>query len=129
MSGANLSADEQRELAEQYQRLREEIDGLYGRLGQVDGDRSEHDLVLRQMKLLDGERRCWHQVGATLVEKQVKDVVPALQINRDAMQATVENLTKAVAAREDQLAALTKKYGIREVGASAAAAAASGNIE
>lgn len=122
MSARNMTAEEQRELAERYQRLREEIDGMYGKLAQVDGDRSEHDLVLRQLKSLDNDRRCWQQVGATLAEKRVGDVVPALQATRNNLQATVEKLTKLVSSREEQLAELTRKYGIREVGASAAAA-------
>eukprot|EP00171_Calliarthron_tuberculosum_P010235 IDg10235t1 len=99
---------------------------MYGKLAQVDGDRSEHDLVLRQLKSLDTDRRCWQQVGATLVEKNVGEVVPALQSTRDNLQTTVDKLTKLVGSREEQLAELTKKYGIREVGASAAAAAVSG---
>ncbi len=118
-----LSADEQRELATRYQGLREEIDTLYNRLAVVDGDRSEHDLVLKQLSSLEGSRRCWHQVGAVLAEKTVAEVLPVLKTNRGQLADTVVKLTEAVQAREKELAEMTKKYGIREVGASAAAAA------
>jgi len=106
-----LSADERREHAVQYQRLREEIDSLYGRLGQVDSDRSEHDLVLKQLTQLDGERRCWHQVGAVLTERTVGDVAPVLKGTRDKLQNTVERITATVAERESKLADIARKIG------------------
>lgn len=38
-----LSTDQQREIVSRYQRLREEVDELYQKLGQVDSDRNEHE--------------------------------------------------------------------------------------
>lgn len=40
-----MTLDEQRELVAKYQRLREEIDSLYSRVGKIDSDRSEHEYV------------------------------------------------------------------------------------
>lgn len=111
---AELSADERREHAVQYQRLREEIDTLYGRLGQVDSDRSEHDLVLKQLTSLNGERRCWHQVGAVLTERTVSDVAPVLKNTRDKLQSTVERIRATVAEREQKLADIARKIGAPE---------------
>lgn len=106
-----LTPDERRAHAATYQRLREEIDTLYSRLGQVDSDRSEHDLVLKQLTQLNGERRCWHQVGAVLTERTVGDVAPVLKSTRDNLQATVEKITATVQEREQSLADVASKIG------------------
>lgn len=124
MAGS-LTTEEQRDLAQRYQGLREDINTLYSRLAGVDSDRSEHDLVLKQMEKLDGSRRCWHQVGTVLAETTVAEVVPVLKINHSQLIESVQSLTAAVQAREKQLSELTNKYGIREVDASTAAAAQS----
>lgn len=39
----DLSPEQQKELVGRYERLREEVDGLYTKLGQVDSDRNEHE--------------------------------------------------------------------------------------
>lgn len=106
---------------DRYRALRQEVDSLYARLGQVDSDRSEHDLVLKQLRSLDGDRRCWHQVGAVLTERTVADVVPVLESTRENLQATVERLTLAVTDREKSLTELSRKLGL-----SSAAGAATG---
>ncbi len=112
---------------DRYRALRQEVDSLYARLGQVDSDRSEHDLVLKQLRSLDGARRCWHQVGAVLTERTVADVVPVLESTREKLRATVERLTSAVTDREKSLVELSRKLGV-SAGA-AAAGTASGGIE
>ena len=38
-------------------------------------------LVIRALKDVDGERRCFRMVGGVLIERTVKDVLPALQHN------------------------------------------------
>lgn len=40
-------------------------------------------LVIESLRELEGERRCWHQVGVVLAEKKVSEVVPILTLNRD----------------------------------------------
>lgn len=38
-----LTPEQQRDVIAHYRRLREEVDELYTKLGQVDSDRSEHE--------------------------------------------------------------------------------------
>lgn len=97
---------------DRYRALRQEVDSLYARLGQIDSDRSEHDLVLKQLRSLDGKRRCWHQVGAVLTERTVAEVVPVLESTREKLQSTVERLTSAVTDREKSLSQLSRKLGV-----------------
>lgn len=41
-----LSPEQQRELVAKYQSLREQVDDLYSKLGQVENDRAEHEYVV-----------------------------------------------------------------------------------
>jgi hypothetical protein len=39
-------------------------------------------LVIKQMAELDGDRRCWQQIGPVLAQKKVSDTLPVLATNR-----------------------------------------------
>lgn len=39
--------------------------------------------MIESLRELEGERRCWHQVGVVLAEKKVSEIVPILNLNRD----------------------------------------------
>eukprot|EP00177_Eucheuma_denticulatum_P008615 GFKZ01015677.1.p3 GENE.GFKZ01015677.1~~GFKZ01015677.1.p3 ORF type:complete len:117 (+),score=24.04 GFKZ01015677.1:68-418(+) len=110
-----LTPDQQKELVSRYQSLREEVDELYTKLGQVESDRNEHELVLKQLTSLESERRCWQQIGPVLAEKKVGDVLPILTMNRDRFSDTVKQLTETVGRKEKEISDLQTKYGIREV--------------
>ncbi|CDF40154.1 unnamed protein product [Chondrus crispus] len=111
----NLTPEQQKELVGRYQGLRQEGDALYTKLGQVDGDRNEHELVLKQLSGLDGNRRCWQQIGPVLAEKKVADVLPVLTMNRDRFTDTVKQLSETIKEKDKEITEMQTKYGIREV--------------
>lgn len=86
MSESTEITEEQRQAVQQYQRLREQVEEMYSKVGQLETDKSEHDLVIKSLVALEDERRCWHQVGVVLAEKKVKDVLPLLRINSDQVR-------------------------------------------
>ena len=43
-------------------------------------------LVTETLKPLEGDRRCYHLVSGVLVERTVKDVMPMVEHNRDAVR-------------------------------------------
>lgn len=63
---------------------------------------------------LDGERRCWQQIGPVLAEKRVTDVLPILTENKEQLIAAVQMLSETIEKREGELVELQKKYSIRE---------------
>jgi hypothetical protein len=46
------------------------------------------------MAELDGDRRCWQQIGPVLAEKNVRDVLPILSENRDQVRSKVSRRRK-----------------------------------
>lgn len=50
-------------------------------------------LVIDVLKDVEGERRCFRLVGGVLVERTVKEVLPALEHNREQVNFTSIVLT------------------------------------
>lgn len=71
-------------------------------------------LVIKQMAELEGERRCWHQIGPMLAERRVMDVLPVLRENREQLVSALKLLAETIESREAELSELQKKHHIAE---------------
>lgn len=105
-------SEEQRDAVIRYQRLREQVDQMYSKLTQIETDSGEHDLVIKSLMGLAGERRCWHQVGAVLAEKKVKDVLPLLRMNNQQFAEAMKKITGQISVIEAEASQLQSKYKI-----------------
>jgi hypothetical protein len=55
---------------------------------------SLHRLVLETLEPLPAERKCFRMINGVLVERTVKDVVPALKTNSEGLKKVLEDLMK-----------------------------------
>lgn len=74
------------EVVEQFQAMQREADSLWGKINEFDLERQEHDLVLKTLRPLDPQRRCFRLVGGVLVERSVEEVAPALERHKQALE-------------------------------------------
>lgn len=51
-------------------------------------------LVLETLTPLPGERKCFRMINGILVERTVKEVLPALQTNADGLKKVLDDLVK-----------------------------------
>lgn len=72
-------------------------------------------LVLKQLQGLEGNRRCWHQIGPVLAEKTVADILPVLSLNHERFTDKVKELSEKIKTKDKEISDLQTKYGIREV--------------
>ena len=49
----------------------------------TDSSSSMHSIVMDALKKVDPDRKCFRTIGGVLVERTVKEVLPALQHNSD----------------------------------------------
>jgi len=77
-----------------FQELRQQQRQCVAKISDIEMDMKEHELVIETLKEVDEKRRCFRMVGGVLVERTVKDVLPALVNNKDQMDKLVETLTK-----------------------------------
>jgi len=77
------------EIQQTYSRFQNDLQTLAGKIGELEQEAEEHTLVLSTLDEALGEepdRKCFRLIGGVLVERTVKDVVPALQTNRDGIK-------------------------------------------
>ena len=60
-------------------------------------------LVLETLVPLPGDRKCFRMINGVLVERTVKDVVPALKTNSDGLKTVLEELLKQYKKQQDEM--------------------------
>ncbi|KAJ6538507.1 Prefoldin beta-like protein, partial [Mycena vulgaris] len=104
------------EISQNYSRMQNELQALAGKIGELDQEADEHSLVLTTLNEAlaeEPDRKCFRLIGGVLVERTVKDVVPALQTNRDGIKKVVGNLTEQYKTKEEEFDGFKRDYNIR----------------
>ncbi|OCB89561.1 Prefoldin beta-like protein [Sanghuangporus baumii] len=107
-----------RELQQTLSRLQNELQALAAKIGELESEAEEHELVLSTLNEAlqsDPQRKCFRMVGGVLVERTVKDVVPALQTNKEGIKKVVANLLAQYKAKDDELESLKREYNVRPI--------------
>ena len=60
-------------------------------------------LVLETLTSLPGDRKCFRMINGVLIERTVKDVIPALRTNSDGLAKVLEDLVKQYKAKQDEM--------------------------
>lgn len=63
----------------------------------------QNRLVLETLEPLSGDRKCFRLINGVLVERTVKDVVPALQTNAEGLKKVLDDLVKQYKTKQDDL--------------------------
>ncbi|EIE27826.1 hypothetical protein COCSUDRAFT_83446 [Coccomyxa subellipsoidea C-169] len=96
-----------------FQELRQELSVLSGRANELASESHEHDLVLKALEPMDGDRKCYRVVGEILVERTVAEVKPAVKGNKEQLDAVVERLLKQLEVKKKDLSDFQERYKIR----------------
>merc|ERR1712122_108363 len=76
-------------------------------------DLNEHNIVIETLNGVDGDRKCFRMVGGVLVERTVKEVVPALVNNRDKMGKLIGSLEKQLTEKGEEINGYMEKHQIQ----------------
>lgn len=60
-------------------------------------------LVLETLEPLPADRRCFRMINGVLVERTVKDVVPALKVNSEGLKKVLEDLVKQYNSKQSEM--------------------------
>ncbi|EPQ59148.1 Prefoldin beta-like protein [Gloeophyllum trabeum ATCC 11539] len=108
----------EQELQQNYSRLQSDLQALASKIGELEQEAEEHTLVLGTLEEAlaeEPDRKCFRLIGGVLVERTVKDVVPALQTNRDGIRKVVSNLAEQYKSKEQEFENFKRDYNIRSV--------------
>ncbi|KAF7290959.1 hypothetical protein HMN09_01274600 [Mycena chlorophos] len=106
------------EISQNYSRMQNDLRALAGKISELEGEAEEHGLVLSTLNealAADPDRKCFRLIGGVLVERTVKDVVPALETNRDGIKKVMNSLAEQYKSKEDEFDAFRREYNIRPV--------------
>lgn len=76
--------------------LRQEQRDIVSRLNLLESDLTETKLVAEALQQIDPERKCYRSQGGILIEKKVKDVIPALEESRGQLETMVAGAKKEI---------------------------------
>lgn len=60
-------------------------------------------MVLETLEPLPLERKCFRMINGVLVERTVKDVIPALKTNSEGLKKVLEDLLKQYKTLQDEM--------------------------
>ncbi|KAG9317358.1 Prefoldin beta-like protein [Chiua virens] len=106
------------EIQQTYSRFQNDLQTLAGKIGELEQEAEEHTLVLSTLDEAlkeEPDRKCFRLIGGVLVERTVKDVVPALHTNRDGIKKVITTLTEQIKSKEQEFENFKQEHNIRVV--------------
>ncbi|KAF5795905.1 putative prefoldin beta [Helianthus annuus] len=103
----------EQEVAAKYGSIRTEMNQIYSKITELEMEVSEHSLVINAIQPLDPTRRCYRMIGGVLVERTIKEVLPAVQQNKEGIEVVIARLNEALERKKKELTDFETKYKIR----------------
>uniref|UniRef100_A0A0M3IA32 Prefoldin subunit 2 n=1 Tax=Ascaris lumbricoides TaxID=6252 RepID=A0A0M3IA32_ASCLU len=113
MSNINKELNEQQEIVEHFQKLREQQQDIAAEITKVDDESREHRRVIDMLKKLPDNKKCYRLIGGTLVEYEVKDVLPTLSDNVKNLEVVMTKLNEQLVAKGKEVNDYKEKHNIR----------------
>ncbi|KAM7537059.1 hypothetical protein Aperf_G00000060677 [Anoplocephala perfoliata] len=109
------------QIVEGFQKLRYEQRAIANKITSLEMDQREHktiffSMVIKVLKGVDAERKCFRLIDGVLVERQVKHVLPALEANEKKMSEALEALRRQFEEKGVQLQVYKEEHKIRLAG-------------
>ncbi|XP_059361897.1 prefoldin subunit 2-like [Carassius carassius] len=115
-SGGKQPAPSAEQVVANFQRMRQEQRSMASKAAELEMEINEHSLVIETLKEVDPSRKCFRLVGGVLVERTVKEVMPALENNKEQITKIVDSLNSQMQAKGRELTEYRERYNIRLVG-------------
>ena len=96
-----------------YGSMRAEINQYYSKITELELEVSEHSLVINAIQPLDPSRRCYRMIGGVLVERTIKEILPAVQRNKEGLEEVIARLNEALEKKKKEISDFEAKYKIR----------------
>uniref|UniRef100_A0A915PX43 Prefoldin subunit 2 n=1 Tax=Setaria digitata TaxID=48799 RepID=A0A915PX43_9BILA len=97
------------------QQLREQQKNIIVELTRIEDDKREHERVLKVLRKMEGDRKCFRMIGTTLVEHQISTVIPILESTLHNLDALIDSLKDNLVEKGKELQEFTEKHNIHFV--------------
>ncbi|ODA82990.1 hypothetical protein RJ55_01499 [Drechmeria coniospora] len=122
-----VPAKKQQDLQATYSNYKNTLQQVAQKIGDIEQEAEEHKfvfpvppprprgLVLETLEPLSEDRKCFRLINGVLVERTVKDVVPALRTNQEGLRKVLDDLVKQYKAKQDELDKWKAKNNVQVV--------------
>ncbi|OAA37237.1 Prefoldin beta-like protein [Metarhizium rileyi] len=114
-TAAAPAGKKQQDLQTTYSNYKNVLQQIAQKIGDIEQEAEEHRLVLETLAPLSENRKCFRLINGVLVERTVKDVVPALKTNQDGLSKVLDDLVKQYRTKQDELDKWKKKNNVQVV--------------
>ena len=101
-------------VANMYGNMRTEMNQLYTKITELEMEVSEHSLVIGAIEPLDPTRRCYRMIGGVLVERTIKEVLPAVHRNKEGLEEVIACMKETLEKTKQENTKFELKYKIRK---------------
>ncbi|XP_068443837.1 prefoldin subunit 2 [Clinocottus analis] len=115
-AGGKPSGPSAEQVVASFQRMRQEQRGMASKSAELEMEINEHSLVIDTLREVDPSRKCFRLVGGVLVERTVKEVLPALETNKEQISKIIETLNTQMQSKGRELTEYRERYNIRLMG-------------
>eukprot|EP00752_Nemacystus_decipiens_P001828 g1765.t1 len=117
-AGSMAEAGGQQEMNEQqiigvYRGMLGDVNQMRRKIAELEGEVSEHQMVVDTLEPMDATRRAYRLVGGVLVERTVGEVLPTVKANQEGIKQLLQQLATTRANKEKEAAEWKIKYKIR----------------
>lgn len=88
--------------AQYYRQMSMQIDFQRQKIVELEGEKFEHELVVKALEPMADDRKCYRLIGGVLVQRTKKEVYPAVKQNLEHIVTALETLKQDLAALEQQ---------------------------
>eukprot|EP00903_Cladosiphon_okamuranus_P005423 g5409.t1 len=117
-AGAMTGGGGEQEMNEQqiigvYRGMLGDVNQMRRKIAELEGEVSEHQMVVDTLEPMDATRRAYRLVGGVLVERTVGEVLPTVKANQEGIKQLLQQLATSRAKKEKEAAEWKIKYKIR----------------
>ncbi|KAI8475086.1 MAG: Prefoldin subunit-domain-containing protein [Monoraphidium minutum] len=119
----------EREIIGRFQEMRQQLAETSSKIGDLEAEAMEHELVIKTLKPMEKDRKCYRMVGDVLVQRSVAETLPAVERNKAGLDSIIVKLKEQVEKQSAAIQEYQDKYKIRIQGQDSGAAAAGGGAQ
>eukprot|EP00051_Salpingoeca_urceolata_P027549 m.481998 g.481998 ORF g.481998 m.481998 type:complete len:138 (+) comp22400_c0_seq1:2297-2710(+) len=101
------------QIVKHFQSLNAQQQQMAQKLMELENELHEHTIVGNALQETSGDRKCFRLVGGVLVERTVKEVLPAVEENKNMITQVVAKLNEDLKAKSQEISDFREKYNIR----------------
>ena len=100
MTGKDGAPLTEQQIIATYKAMRAEIRQMAEKIGELDVETNEHERVIQTLSELPQDRKAFRMVGGVLVERTVREVLPAVTANHEGITQVLKQLNDNIKQKE-----------------------------